>query len=253
LNEAMPRWRTFSSAPPAVVDGEEAAASDDGTEKTARRRSPDLPALAAAAVGGAAIGTAALVVAVLVSGSLASGGLAASLGEPLDGTGLGVSGATAERGWDGPSAAIGAGDVGAEIVVDIAGAVARPGLVRMRDGDRIGDAIEAAGGFGPRVDLAAAGVSLNLAQPLSDGLKVVVPELGAHGAPAADGGDGRIDLNAADQAALESLPGIGPVTAGEIIAARSQQPFRSVEELRSRGIVGESVYADIEALVRASG
>jgi competence protein ComEA len=125
--------------------------------------------------------------------------------------------------------------------------------VRLRPGDRVGDAIEAAGGFGPRVDLAETGRSLNLAQPLTDGLKVLVPELGASGGPRANADDGRIDLNTADQAALESLPGIGPVTATKIMEARAEQPFRSVEDLRDRGIVGDAVYTDIEALVRAAG
>ena len=208
--------------------------------------------LAAAAVGGVAAGAAVLVVLSILTAGTSAGGLAASLGEPLAGTSsegslASLSAASAQLG-------LAAGDVvseSAEIVVDVGGAVARPGLVRLREGDRVGDAIEAAGGFGPRVDLAEAGVSLNLAQPLSDGLKVVVPALGESQVVRSGAGDDRIDLNGADQAALESLPGIGPVTATRIIEARTEQPFATVEELRSRGIVGDAVFADIEALVRA--
>jgi competence protein ComEA len=139
-----------------------------------------------------------------------------------------------------------------EIVVDVAGAVAFPGLHRLRAGDRVGDAIEAAGGYAPRVDLAATSLSLNLAQTLEDGTKVLVPELGIDRLDAAAAGDGRIDLNLADQAELETLPGIGPVTAGKIIDARAEERFSSTRDLRSRGIVGESVFEDIEGLVVAS-
>ena len=141
----------------------------------------------------------------------------------------------------------------AAIVVDVAGAVVRPGLHRLRGGDRVGDAIEAAGGFAPRADLATSAVVLNLAQPLEDGAKVLVPELGVdRPTSAASAADGRIDLNRASASELESLPGIGPVTAGKIIDAREAERFGSVRELRSRGIVGEKVYEDIERLVTAS-
>ncbi len=140
-----------------------------------------------------------------------------------------------------------------EIVVDVAGAVVRPGLHRLRHGDRVGDAIEAAGGFAPRADLTASSQSLNLAQPLEDGSKVLVPELGVDrpSARAAARDDGRIDLNRASQSELETLPGIGPVTAGKIIDTRADDRFDAVRELRSRGIVGEKVYEDIKGLVSA--
>ncbi len=94
--------------------------------------------------------------------------------------------------------------------------------------------------------------SLNLAEPLADGAKVVVPELGMEAAALVTPADGRIDLNTADQAALESLPGIGPVTAGEIMVARSDRAFASVGELLDRDIVGQAVYDDIVDLVRVS-
>ncbi|MEX1296786.1 MAG: helix-hairpin-helix domain-containing protein [Candidatus Limnocylindrales bacterium] len=144
-------------------------------------------------------------------------------------------------------------DEPAELVVDVAGAVADPGLHRLRPGDRVGDAIAAAGGFAPRADLAASSQALNLAQPLEDGAKVLVPELGIDRAETqltAD--DGRIDINRAGRSELESLPGIGPVTAGNIIAAREDERFETVRELRGRGLVGEKVFEDIKGLVRAS-
>jgi competence protein ComEA len=145
----------------------------------------------------------------------------------------------------------------AEIVVDVAGGVLNPGLRSLREGDRVGDAIAAAGGFAPRADLAETSRVVNLAMPLTDGIKILVPELGTGPAPGGGSGssegDGLIDLNGADQAELESLPGIGPVTATEIIDAREAQPFDSVEDLRDRGVVGPSVFEQIRDLVRAGG
>jgi competence protein ComEA len=140
----------------------------------------------------------------------------------------------------------------AEIVIDVAGAVMHPGLHRLGQGDRVGDAIAAAGGFAPRVDLAGASVALNLAQPLEDGSKVLVPELGVDVIRQAVDDDGRIDLNKAGQSELESLPGVGPVTARNIIEARSEGRFASVREVRDRGIVGRSVFEDLKDLVRVS-
>jgi competence protein ComEA len=166
-------------------------------------------------------------------------------------------GGTAARAGNGTVITQGPNDVvaygtGSELVVDVAGAVQQPGLHRLRNGDRVADAIDAAGGYAARVDLAAAGSALNLAELLTDGAKVVVPELGMEAAALGEPADGRIDLNTADQAALESLPGIGPVTAGKIMAARSARAFASVGELLDRDIVGQAVYDDIVDLVRVS-
>jgi competence protein ComEA len=136
--------------------------------------------------------------------------------------------------------------------VDVAGAVMRPGLHRLEPGDRVGDAIEAAGGFAPRVDLAETSRSLNLAQPLEDGVKVLVPELGTADVSTRRDGDSRIDLNHAQQSELETLPGIGPVTARKIIDARSEARFDTVRELRGRGVVGQAVFDDIKDLLRVS-
>lgn len=207
------------------------------------------------AVGAAAAGAALVALAVVLLGLMPTDGAwsadtgpvfpAGLAGEPL--ADLTADGSIATSAGSQATA----GDP-ADIVVDVAGAVARPGLQRLPAGARVGDAIEGAGGYAPRVDLAEAARTLNLALPLTDGGKILVPELGV-AQPQAGGasGDGRIDLNSADQARLESLPGIGPVTAGKIIVAREEARFGSVQDLRDRGIVGESVFEQIRELVSA--
>jgi competence protein ComEA len=144
------------------------------------------------------------------------------------------------------------------IFIDVEGAVSAPGVHELPDGSRVGDAIAAAGGYGPTVDIAAASVQLNLAQKLTDGQQIHVPALGetaasATGAPAStvatSGSTGLIDLNHASADELDTLPGIGPVTAAKIIDARTQAPFATVDELQSRGVVGPSTFEKLRDLV----
>jgi len=150
--------------------------------------------------------------------------------------------------------------VGTELVVEIVGAVPRPGVFRLPVGSRVGDLIAAAGGYGPRVDTARAERELNLAATLHDGDQVRVPSrddaaaAGAAGTdtgtPPAGGPDGAlVDLNRATQAELEALPGIGPATALKIIAAREEAQFAAVAELRTRGVLGEKTFEKLRELV----
>lgn len=146
------------------------------------------------------------------------------------------------------------------IVVDVAGAVARPGLIELEPGARVGDAIAAAGGYAPDADLDAATASLNLAQRLADGEQVRVPRLGdgtapqpvAGGSAASDptGSDGTsdgglINLNTATPDELEALPGIGPVTVEKILAAREERPFTSLDDALQRGVIHRGQLEDI--------
>ena len=246
MNEAMPQWRTFTSEAP-TQPGAPAPPHPlvAGNDERAR-----LSATVTLLIGlaGAALGAAVILFIVFAGGLMPGVNLVGSVGEPL---GRSVA-------WEASSLAVAEPDPRAvtaiaEIVVDVAGAVARPGLHRLVAGSRVGNAIEAAGGFSARVDLAETARALNLAELLEDGTKVLVPELGFDRSQAPATEDARIDINRADQPSLETLPGIGPVTAARIIDARSGARFDSVADLRSRGLVGESVFGQIKDMVRVNG
>jgi competence protein ComEA len=141
------------------------------------------------------------------------------------------------------------------IVVDVEGAVANPGVHSLAAGSRVADAIAAAGGYSTQVDIAAAAAALNLAERVQDGQKIHVPARGEGpilpGAATSPppGSGGLIDINHASSEELESLPGIGPVTAGKIIAAREVQPFATIDELDTRDVVGPSTLEQIRDLI----
>jgi competence protein ComEA len=120
-------------------------------------------------------------------------------------------------------------DRGPELVVHVVGAVRRPGLYRLPPRSRVSDAVARAGGSTRRADLSL----VNLAAPLADGTQVVVPARAS--APPAAGGSapaGPIHLNTATMEQLDSLPGVGPVTAQKILDYRQEHgAFSSIDEL----------------------
>ena len=164
---------------------------------------------------------------------------------------------------------------GTEIRVEVSGAVRIPGVYALPAGSRLIDAITAAGGWGERIDPLRIEICLNLAAPLTDGSAIRIPSrddrflLGVQGilcgtlyaAPgdiaaadvagsvAATATGGKVDLNTATAEQLDTLPGIGPVTAAKIIAARKEAPFLIVDDLRTRGIISDRVLQQIRPLV----
>jgi len=221
MDESAP-WRALEGAP-------RSSPSEPGDEAGERRRTV---ATIAAVAGAAVLAVAAFLV-------------AAGDTDPSIDVATGA-GASAETGTEQP--------VG-EIVVEVEGAVVRPGLVRLAAGARVADALAAAGGYGPRVDADRARAELNLAARLEDGARILVPSRDEP-APSTLSGPGSgsvepglVDLNRASASELETLPGIGPVTAGKIIAAREERPFAAVDDLRTRKIVGAATFEKIRDLV----
>lgn len=138
---------------------------------------------------------------------------------------------------------------GGDVVVDVTGAVAKPGVYRLPEGSRVEEAVQRAGGATGKAELD----SLNLAARLADGQQVVVPERvpgappGAPSAPAAGGEeDGPISLSTATAAELDTIDGIGPVTAEDIIKFREERGgLSSVDQLDQISGIGP---ATMEAL-----
>ena len=145
------------------------------------------------------------------------------------------------------------------LLVHVVGQVRHPGVVRLPSGARVLDAVRAAGGATSKADLNG----LNLARPVADGEQIVVPKPGesvsAGGVPGAGGagtgasgvGGGLIDLNTADAAALDSLPGVGPVLAQRILDWRVEHGrFSSVDELGEVSGIGDKILAQVSPKVR---
>ena len=135
----------------------------------------------------------------------------------------------------------------ATLIVDVAGAVRKPGVYEFAEGQRVIDAVNAAGGPTGKADL----TSLNLAAPLTDGTQVLVPRSAGAGVPiygagTTSGSTTLINVNTASATELEELPGIGEVLAGEIIAYRTENgPFTSVDELDEVSGIGPATLEDI--------
>lgn len=149
----------------------------------------------------------------------------------------------------GSGASAGAEQPPAEAYVHVAGAVASPGLYRVRPGARVADVIDAAGGPTAEADVD----QLNLAARVSDGDRVYVARKGEAPppGPATAERPGPVDLNTATIEQLDALPGIGPATAQAILDHRRRKGrFRSVEELLEVRGVGEAKLAELRKRVR---
>ena len=137
------------------------------------------------------------------------------------------------------------------IMVDIEGAVEKPGVYSLSFGSRLKDGLIIAGGLSALADREKIAKSINLASKLIDGAKVYFPKTGEAtsisvgnlGSMGDVGGAGTININEASEAQLDTLPGIGPVTAQKIISVR---PYTSINELISKKAVGQSVFEKIK-------
>lgn len=135
------------------------------------------------------------------------------------------------------------------IIVHVSGAVNKPGVYKLEAGKRVIDAIEMAGGANSEGDLD----KLNLAAPLEDGQKISLPFFQENISKQGSGNQGAgnlLNLNSADEKALESLPGIGPALAKRIVDYRNQQgPFNRIEDLRKVSGIGEKKFAGLKDLI----
>ncbi len=140
------------------------------------------------------------------------------------------------------------------ILVHIAGQVNSPGLLKLKEGDRVYDAIELAGGLKNEADLGR----INLARKLADEEKIYIPKLGEeleettndYVKVSDDGGiNSKIDINTASKEELMTLPGIGDKTADKIINYRLENKFKKVEDIKNVSGIGDKKFEQIEALI----
>jgi competence protein ComEA len=179
--------------------------------------------------------------------------------DPVPVPAIGVPAGTGKNGSEDGAGAVPAtgrtgASAGSELVVAVGGKVRKPGLVHLPPGARVADALQAAGGPDPGVDVAP----LNLARKVVDGELIMVgvtPAPGAAGngpgaAPAGAPAGGLVNLNTATLADLDRLPGVGPVLAQRILDARQAQGgFKAVSDLRKVDGIGDARYEQLKDLV----
>lgn len=221
-----------------------------GDRVAALRRSPALGPVAAA--GGAAAGLLALVVVgvVLLRSAAPTPRLTLPRAEP------GSAPVVVPVSGPGSTATAGSPATAVTVTVHVAGQVVHPGVYALAAGDRVADAIVAAGGPSAQAD----GDQLNLAARVADGERIYVPKQGepvppqsgpGGGAAATGPPSGPVDLNSATAEQLDALPGVGPATSAAIITYRtSHGRFRSVTELLEVPGIGPAKLEALRPLVR---
>jgi len=140
-----------------------------------------------------------------------------------------------------------------EIVVEVEGAVDKPGIYRLPIGSRHQDALIAAGGMNTSADRSLVAKTLNMAAKLKDGMKLYIPHKGDVLSVTGNGGSSVagvatsiISINSGTVGELDSLPGVGLVTANKII---SNRPYGSLEELTTKKAVSKSVFEKIRDMI----
>lgn len=137
-----------------------------------------------------------------------------------------------------------------DVMVDIKGEVKDPGVYALKSTQRIVDAIQVAGGFLSEADQK----QVNLAQKLTDEMVIYIPKVGEEGVsslpPLNDGNDGKINLNQATVEQLETLPGIGPSKAEDILSYREEVgSFKAIEDLKEVSGIGEKTFEKLKNLI----
>lgn len=138
-----------------------------------------------------------------------------------------------------------------KIQVDVEGAVSKPGVYKLGTGSIIQDALIASGGLSNEADREYVSKNINLASKLSDGAKIYIPKLGENAENLVSGSSvstGLININTASEKELDTLPGIGSVTANKIISGR---PYLSVNDLLDKKIVSSKVFTQIKEKITA--
>lgn len=138
-----------------------------------------------------------------------------------------------------------------EFKVDVSGAVGTPGVYSLTSDSRVEDAIKAAGGLKSDANQEYISKSLNLSQKIADGMKIYVPFEGESGAGVVSGvavtpQSSIVGVNSASADQLDSLPGVGPVTAQKIISGR---PYQTLDDLVNNKVVSQSEFTKIKDLI----
>lgn len=140
-----------------------------------------------------------------------------------------------------------------KIAVDVEGAVIKPGVYELSSGSRIVDALSAAGGMSEEADRDYVQKSINLAQKITDGIKIYIPRVGEQvlsvSTNVVAGSNSTININTASESDLDLLPGVGSVTAGKIIAGR---PYTSIQGLLDQKVLTASVFEKIKNQISAN-
>ncbi|MDO8488165.1 MAG: helix-hairpin-helix domain-containing protein [bacterium] len=130
-----------------------------------------------------------------------------------------------------------------QIFVDISGAVNSPGVFQLPSGSRVEDALKLAGGLASSADTKWIEMNLNRAQVLIDGAKLYIPLMNDTSSSQVKTSSENISINSATKSELESLPGIGPVTAEKIISNRS---YQTLEELVSKKVLNQKLFESLK-------